>query len=384
MKKINLRTLASILIVAAVSGCGDKSAEVPGTRREDGSADVARGMLELSRGNATAAETAFAAAARTCETNLDAQVQLALVRLRLGKAADAQAAAAAALALCPESAEARLAHGQAAYLKKDYKTALTDFAAVAGEQSLPKTMRASAWASRGVVELAQNRREEARISFLHARRLHYRCASAWYHLGVIMRDLYHWDSEARESFAVAGKMLDAKDERTVKIVRDILPSLDKSISAAAASRPGVASRRPQAAAKLIAEGRRLQSEKKPASLAVKKYEAAMAADPLSPQAAQCCAELRAQSAKTSEDIDKTLAAYHALIDNDSMKTSHYIDAARFAYKHGRWSTTVAILNRALAHDPDNRQALDLIVAALRKAGRRALANEWDAYRSNPN
>ena len=333
MKKINLRTLASILIVAAVSGCGDKSAEVPGTRREDGSADVARGMLELSRGNATAAETAFAAAARTCETNLDAQVQLALVRLRLGKAADAQAAA---------------------------------------------------WASRGVVELAQNRREEARISFLHARRLHYRCASAWYHLGVIMRDLYHWDSEARESFAVAGKMLDAKDERTVKIVRDILPSLDKSISAAAASRPGVASRRPQAAAKLIAEGRRLQSEKKPASLAVKKYEAAMAADPLSPQAAQCCAELRAQSAKTSEDIDKTLAAYHALIDNDSMKTSHYIDAARFAYKHGRWSTTVAILNRALAHDPDNRQALDLIVAALRKAGRRALANEWDAYRSNPN
>ena len=45
-----------------------------------------------------------------------------------------------------------------------------------------------------------------------------------------------------------------------------------------------------------------------------------------------------------------------------------------------WATAVAILNRAIAHDPENAKTLDLFIAALQKAGKGKQSEAWKAYR----
>ncbi len=381
MKRLLLR-YASLVALLMIAGCGDRPASpaVPTARVDDGAADVAKGLEALAQEDPMAASVAFATAAAKCETNFEARLQLALVKIRLGDVPGANAAAAEALALEPDSAEARLADGQAAYLKKDYKRALADFTAVTGEKSLPAALRSDAWVARGVVELAQTAHDAARISFLRAMRLNRRNASAWYHLGVLSRDTYHFDAAALEQFSMAGALLNPKDERAKKISRDIQPALRRALAAAAAAKPGAAKRDPASSAKLLAEAKTMQGRRM-ITAALKKYEAAYAADPLSGAAALAFAHLKGLNAKNEADVDKALAAYREAIDQNPAAQAVYLEAARLAYKRGRWTTTVAILDRAVAHDPENHQTLDLLVAALQKAGKARQAEAWKAYRA---
>lgn len=384
MKCLTTIPIVTLSVLACLlAGCGDGSKPAPGATAaatDDGSADVARGLAALSQQDATTAAAAFAAAAAKCPSNFEAQVQLAMVNTRLGEIAAAAAAAARALELRPDSAEARLVSGQTAYLKKDYARALDDFSAVAGEKSLSASLRSEAWIGRGVVEFARGQPDASRISFIRARRLNPRNAAAWYHLGVLSRDTYHYHAAAREQFEMASRLLDARDQRTKKITRDILPALRRSIAASTASKDGVASRDPAKAAKLISDGKALQA-KKMITAAMKKYEAAFAADPLSGPAALAFATLKGANVRVDGDVDKALAAYRAAIDANPAAQATYIAAAQLAYKHRKWSTAVAILERAVAHDSDNVQTLDILIAALRKAGKGAQAEGWQAYRA---
>lgn len=378
-------TLAFPLLFAALcAGCGkdgqNPSSPAPDKPADDGSADVARGRASLAQQDFRGAAASFAAAARVCETNFEARLELALVDLRLGEVSGADSAARDAVALCPESAEARLAAGQAAYLKKDYARAIELFAAVAAEKSLSDALRSDAFIGRGVVEFAQNACDAARISFLRAMRLNRRNAAAWYHLGLLSRDTYRFDEAALEQFEVAARFSDPREERAKKISREIIPALRSAIVAAAAAKPGVAKRDPGAAAKLIAEGDRLQ-QKKMIRAAIKKFEAAFGADPLSDAAALRYAQLLALNDKTSAGVDKALAAYRAAIDQRPEKQANYLAAARLAYENKRWATAAAIMDRAVAHDPENRQALDLLIAALQKAGKSKQAEAWKSYRA---
>ncbi len=380
-----LLPISSLFLLVFLVGCGDRPArpesDGPTVRRvDDGAADVAKGFEALGQQDATAASAHFATAAAKCATNFEARLQLALVRNQLGDVAGANAASAEALALCPDSAEARLVDGQAAYLANDYARALAAFAAIVGEKTLPAALRSEAWASRGVVELAQSQPETARISFLRAMRLNRRNAAAWYHLGVLSRDTYHFDAAACEQFEMAGRLLNPKDERAKKISRDILPSLRRSLAAAAAAKPGADKRDPATAAKLYKEGQALYA-KRMITAAMKKYEAAYAADPLSGPAAQAFAHLKGANAKTEADVDKALAAFRTAIDQNPAAQAVYLEAAQLAYKYKRYVSTVAIMDRAVAHDPENHQTLDLLVAALQKAGKTKQAEAWKAYRA---
>lgn len=383
MKRL-LLCVSSVLVLMLLAGCGDKTptqkpSSPAATRVEDGSSEVAKGFEALAQDDPTAALAAFATAAAKCETNFEARLQLAIVKMRLGDVAGANAASAEALALCPESAEANLADGQAAYLQRDYKRALADFDKIAKEKSLPSALRSEAWAGRGVVELAQTQPDAARLSFLRAMRLNRRNAAAWYHLGVLYRDTYKFDAAAHEQFEMAGRLLNPKDERAKKISRDVLPALRKSLAASAAAKPGVAKRDPEAAAKLLKEGQSMQSRKM-ITKALGKFEAAWAADPLSGSAALAFAQLKVRNIKNAGDVDKVLKAYRAAIDQNPTAQAVYLEVAQLAYKNERWSTTAAIMNRAAAHDPENHRTLDLLIAALRKSGKAKLAEAWQAYR----
>lgn len=307
-------------------------------------------------------------------------MQVALVNLRLGEVDAADAAAADAIAVEPESAEARLVSAQAAYLKKDYRRALEAFDAVAAEKSLPAALRSDALVGRGVVEMAQNASDEARISFIRAMRANRRSAAAWYHLAVLARDVYRFNEAALEQFEMASRFSDPRDARAKKLSRDVLPALRKAIASASARKPGADKRDLAAAAKLLAEGEALQ-KKKMIRGAIKKYEAALKADPLSDAAALKVATLVALNDKTAAGVDKALGAYRTVIDQQPQKQANYLAAARLAYENKRWATAAAIMDRAIAHDPENRQTLDLLIASLQKAGKTKQAECWKAYRA---
>lgn len=380
MKTIIIASVFTSLLLLFI-GCGDSKEKTVVTVKDDGSEAVAKGMESLKVQDVRGAIAEFEKAARVCETNFEARLQLALAHLHLGEIEPAKLAVTAALERCPESAEALLADGQIAYLKKDYKRALSDFDAIIKEKSLPDSLRSEAFAARGVVEMAQGANEFARISFLKAMRLNRRNASAWYHLGIISRDTYKFYSAALEQFEMAARFSDPRETRTKKLSRDIIPALRSQIQKHIASKPGVAKRDPAAAAKLLSEGEALQ-KKKMIRAAIKKYGAAFAADPLCDAAAVKYAYLLSLNDKSEDGVTKALAAYGAASEQRPERQSNYIAAARIAYANKRYIGAVQIMDRAVAHDPENRQTLDLLIASLLKVpGKTKLADAWKNYRA---
>ncbi len=379
MKTTTITTFFA-LVSLLIAGCGDApKSSVAGA--DDGSAAVAKGLAALEVQDVRGAIAEFEKATRVCTTNFEARLQLALARLRLGEVAPADQAVKEALELCPESAEARLVDGQVAYLMKDYDRALADFNAIAAERSLPSALRSAAFVSRGVVEMAKDANEFARISFLRAMRLDRRNASAWYHLGLISRDFFHFNAAALEQFEMAARFSDPREARTKKLSRDVIPALRSAIQREAAAKPGVAKRDPGAAAKLLAEGEKLQ-KRKMIRVAIKKYGAALEADPLCDAAAVKYAYLLSLNDKTVSGVDKALAAYRLAVDQRPERQANYLAAARLAYANNRAVTAVQIMDRAISHDPENRQALDLLIASLLKIpGKAKLVEAWKSYRA---
>ena len=309
----------------------------------------------------------------------DEYLQTALDKLALGELDAANDAVTNALALLPDSAEARLADGQVAYLKRDYKRAMADFNAVASEKSLPAPIRSQAFVSRAVVASAQNDFDAARMTLFRALRLDRRNAAVWYHLGILSRNTYNFDEAAVEQFEMAARLSDPKEPRTQKLSREIIPAVRASIAAAAASKPGVAKRNAGQASDLIREAEALR-KKKMIRAAIKKYEAALAADPFSYQAARELAGLISANDKSSAGVDKALRAYRAAIDQRPAVQENYYAAAQLAYANKRWATAEAILNRAIAHDPENIKTLDLYIATLQKVGKGKQSEAWKTYR----
>lgn len=379
MKRISIFLTLAALFVGLV-GCDDKDGSgVAAVVVDDGAGDIARGEAALAAKNPAGALTAFCEAARKNPTNFMVRVQIVTLALAQGDVAAANQAAAEAVELHPESAEAYLLDGQAAYLKRDYARARADFNKVVNTSDLPAALRSEALSSRAVVELANNEFTAARISLLRAMRLNRRNASAWYHLGVLSRNTYHWDAAALEQFDMAARLSDPNEKRTQRITREILPAIRASLTRAAASRPGVAQRDPGKAAKLIAEGENLRSKRSMRN-AIKKFEAALEADPLSDTAALHYAQLVAANDKSAEGVSKALKAYSVVIEQNPATQANYLSAARLAYQNGRWMSAISILERALAHDPENRNSLDLLIATLMKAGKTKEAEVWKSYR----
>ena len=371
--------LLSLGCVVGFAGCDDASEVGTAQRPDEGAADIARAETAKVNGDLAAASAAYGAAMAKNATNLEIRVQKALTDLARGDADGAETAAAEALALAPESAEVLLVDGQAAYLKQNYPRALKDFAAVAAAQDILPELRSSAWSARAVVELAEGEFDAARVSLLRALRLNFKNAAAHYHLGLIFRDTYHFDNAALEQFQMAARLSDAREERTRRLSGEIIPALRKAIAAAAANNPEAARRDAGKAAALTAEGEALRTRRQ-MRLAMKKFAAALEADPLCDKAALHYAELTAANDKTADGVSRALKAYRTVIEQNPSSQKHYLAAARLAYANGRWATAAAIMERAVAHDPDNRQTLDLFIAALQKAGKGPVAEIWSSYR----
>lgn len=353
-----MKKITAIVILAIVAAS---------CTQDDGSADFARGAAAYANHDLQTAKKSFAAAAKKNPANADTRLQLALAEYDLGEPDAADAAIKEARALNPDSAEYRLAEGNIAYLKKDYARATKLYNEVSSTKELPAQLRSQALVSRAVAELAQENITSARLSLLRAMRLDRRNAAAWYHLAILSRNTFHFDTAALEQFEMFSRLAAPSDERTQNTVRNTIPRLRDSISKAAASIVGAAKRNPGLAAKLLAE---------------KKYAAAFAADPLSYPAAIALAKHLDATDHSAKGVDSALAAYLAAADQNPSSQATYISAAKLAMRNGRFATAANVLSRAIAHNPENREVVDMMVETLRKSGKAKAAEAalWQAYR----
>ncbi len=355
-----------VLVLAVFAGCGP----------DDGAADFEKGAAAYAARDLRAAALNFRTAAEKNATNFIARINLALVHIDLGELPEAKAAVEAAMAVDGSSAEAWLLDGQIAYLARDYARARKDFDAVAAAKHLPAELRSQALAARAVLEIADMRFDQARLTLWRAVRLDRRNAAAWYHLGHLSRDTYRFEDAALEQFEMAGRLM--KDPvRARAIARETVPALREAFRAKVATKPGAAKRDPGAAAKLVAEAEALA--KKSAKKSAAKFAEAYAKDPLSYAAAWNHAKALIASARTDTDVMKALDAFQDAIDQRPNSQETYRTAARAALGHNKPMRAAKFLSQALAHDPENKVSLTLYVQTLRRLGRPAEANLYDAY-----
>jgi len=379
--KPSLTSFAFLAVLLA--GCGDappSSGAVAVKPVDDGSQMVARGIEAQARQDLKGAAAAFKRAGEVCATNFEAQVRLALVDLELDDAAGAAAASDAAARMCPDSAEAVYARGAAAFRAKAYAKALADFTAVATERTLPDGLRSAAWSARGVVEMAQQSHDAARISLLRALRLDRRNASAHYHLGKLLHEAFHYDEAATEQFALAAGCPGVPPARARQIRGEILPALAKSSASTVAAVLGGEKRDAAAAKKLLAEGESLQ-KRKMSTAAARKFTAAFLADRSNEAAAQKVAQEVPKVDRSVAAVERALEAYRVLIALRPSRLANYTEAARFAYQNKRWAVAVQVMDRAVAQRPEDLPALDLLIASLKKAGKTGLQEAWSAFRA---
>ena len=326
-------------------------------------------------GKEPAAEAA-ASAAPARGPDFDTLMRTAVASVAQKDAAAATASAAKALELQPESAEAHLLAGQAACLRQDYDEARAQFSSVVKVKTLPNVLRAKAYVGLGTVDYVQHEADQARISFLQARRLDNSNEAAWYYLGMIYRDIFHFEEAAQEHFQMfVGLSAKSDNPRTKKVKEEILPELYSNAAARAKARTGNAGK----AAALIQEAQ-AQRDKNRLTEAVKKYAEARKADPQSDVAALGYAQLVTSTDKTAEGARKAIQAYHDVIALKPGGLDYYLKAAQLARAFDFKIQAVEIMNRAIAHHPQNPKVLDQLIAALLKTGNDKLAKAWGEYR----
>ena len=326
-------------------------------------------------GKDPAAEAA-APAATDKGPDFDTLMRTAVAGVAQKDAAAATASATKALELQPESAEAHLLAGQAACLRQDYDEARAQFSSVVKAKTLPNVLRAKAYVGLGTVDYVQHEADAARISFLQARRLDNSNEAAWYYLGMIYRDIFHFEEAAQEHFQMfVGLSAKSDNPRTKKVKEDILPELYSNAAARAKARTGNAGK----AAALIQEAQ-AQRDKNRLTEAVKKYAEARKADPQSDVAALGYAQLVTSTDKTAEGARKAIQAYHDVIALKPGGLDYYLKAAQLARAFDFKIQAVEIMNRAIAHHPQNPKVLDQLIAALLKTGNDKLAKAWGEYR----
>ena len=324
---------------------------------------------------ATSAETLAAPAEKP---DFDTLMRTAVAGISQKDADAATSAATKALELQPESAEAHLLAGQAACLRKDYDEARAQFSSVVKAKTLPNVLRAKAYVGLGTVDYVQHEADAARISFLQARRLDNSNEAAWYYLGMIYRDIFHFEEAAQEHFQMfVGLSAKSDNPRTKKVKEDILPELYSNAAARAKARTGNAGK----AAALIQEAQ-AQRDKNRLTEAVKKYAEARKADPQSDVAALGYAQLVTSTDKTAEGARKAIQAYHDVIALKPGGLDYYLKAAQLARAFDFKIQAVEIMNRAIAHHPQNPKVLDQLIAALLKTGNDKLAKAWGEYRKD--
>ena len=366
---------AAALALLAAAGCGPK----------DGVKEYEEAKAAYSARSLEKAERLFAKSLVYAPGNLDALVMLARTQADLGNIQEATRTIAQAAEIQKDAPDVALLDAEIAFYAGDFKRASQRFADVADSAKDGAEAQSLGWTGLGIVEMARNRRDIARIAFLRAIRLDRRNASARYHLGLLYRgDSFGYLDAALEQFELFVRLGDKEkaDPRATHVQRVIIPGIKADIARRAAERPGAAKRDANAAASALqrAEAAWKKNEFKRAR---DEYSAAYRADVLSYPAALGLAKAWDKTDQTPAGRQKALDCYKAACALRPGAVSTFLKAGELAAKSGQHATAVELYSRAVAANPSDLSAIDGLIRALRKVGGQAgAADAYQRYRDS--
>lgn len=362
--------LALCALAATLLGCSPS----------DGSKELEQGKAAYEVRDLKKAEKLLEKSVDCAPTDVDRLLLVARVKLDLGELAEAREWMAKARKLAGGDADVRMLDAQIAWHAKDYAQASKGFVAVGEDDRLDSGIRAQALAGLGIVEMSCDNPDFARIAFLRAIRLDRRNASAWYHLGLLYRDGFGYLEAALEQFEIFVRLEASASPRVQKVQRAIIPALKESVARAAADRPGVSKRDSSACANALVQAE-AAVKRGSAKEALKAYQTAAAADPMSYPAALGLAKALLKADSTKSGQVKALESYKNACSLRPSAVSTFLATGALAARLGYHAQAVQVYSRALAANPTSVEALDGLIRAFRRVGSKtSLAQAYQRYR----
>lgn len=363
---------AFVGLAVAIVGCG----------KRDGVAELAEGQAAYEVSDLRRAERAFSKCLEFAPNNVDAIVYMARVQLDLGEITNAIRWISKAVELAGNDSDVRIMDAQIAWHAKDYAKAEERFVELANDQLLDASIRAQGWAGVGVVEMSCDNYHLARIAFLRAMNLDRHNASARYHLGLIYRNPFGYLEAALEQFEIFVRLETEADPRVQNVQRTIIPELKRDIADDLANRHGMSKRDSAASATALAKAE-VAWKKGDFKTARQRYQEAANADALSYPAAVGLAKAYLKTDATKAGRTKAFDSYRRACVIRSGAINTFISAGALATQLGMNGQAVEIYSRAIAASPTSIEALDGLIASLRKVGgKNKVAQAYQEYRSS--
>ena len=359
----------SAVLLLVLSGCGPKDGV-----KEFNEGNAAYGTRSLEK-----AERLFEKSLSYAPENVDALVMLARVQCDLGKMQEASETIAKTVGLEPSAVDTALLDAEIAFYLNDYARSVKRFTDVASDASAGAEAQALGWTGIGIVEMACENRDLARIAFLRAIRLDRRNASARYHLGLLYRgDSYGYLEAALEQFEIFVRLGDKADPRAVHVQRVIIPGIKEDISRRAMERCSGHRNASESAKRIAAADAAFK--KGNFKVARTEYEAAAKADVLSYPAMLGLAKSWEKTDATASGRQRALDCYKTACALRPSAVSTLLKTGELAARMGQHATAAEVYSRAVAANPSDISAIDGLIRALRKAGSAKVAAAYQSYR----
>ena len=326
-------------------GCGSDS----------GQSALRDGMAAFNEKNYTEAITQLTRATQRITDSADLYYHLGAAHLEKGEPEPAAAAFNAALDLNPRHGEALAGLGQVAYHKKDLPKAHAYFGQALAASVSSDEAKASILNGLALTEAGLQRNDLARLYLLQAQHASRKYTPSLYNLASLYRDAYNLREEALDQFELFLHVADKQDRYYEKGENNV-KRLRLNVERTQSEEMDALQRDPALAARLLHEGITAQSAKQYPK-AIKSYRDALAADPLTFNAAFGLAMIYKRQGQKPEALE---AFKRAATINPGHQDSYH-QAAELAYQLKRYDEAEKILDRAIARSPYHPVSAELMV-----------------------
>ncbi|MFZ4396639.1 MAG: tetratricopeptide repeat protein [Kiritimatiellia bacterium] len=214
------------------------------------------------------------------------------------------------------------------------------------------------------------RTDAARIYLIRAVRADANYAPARYDLACLYRDVFMLPAEAIEQFDCFMRLADPQEPH-VAMAREKILQLKQVIGRQTLQLPAGAKRNAAAAVKLIIEGDRLRAAKQ-LPKAEKAYRDALAADPLSQDAAFNLALV----CKAKNNLPEAMKLLLRAANMEPLRQTTLLEAAQTAIVLKDWPTASRMLDRVLASSPAFAPAYASMALVRQYQGQKAAARVY--------
>lgn len=325
-------------------GCGSDS----------GQSALRQGMAAFKDKNYPEAITCLNRATQRITDSADLYYHLGCAYLEKGELEPATAAFNAALDLQPQHGETLAGLGQIAYYKKDLPKAQAFFERALAAAVSSDDAKASILNGLALAQAGQQRNDLARLYLLRAQQVSRMYAPSLYNLASLYRDVYNLREEALDQFELYLRVADKQDRYFEKGENNV-NRLRLNVERTQAEELDALRRDPAAAARLLHEGISAQSTKQYPK-AITCYRDALAADPLTFNAAFGLAVIYKRQGQRAEALE----AFKRAAAISPGHQDSYLQAAELAVQLKRYDEAEKILDRAVARSPYNPASAELM------------------------